>query len=348
MRWIKYLVLLGVLWPSTIHAQDYGLLDDWTECFIHREDGFTVNAPSEYYQVDASPVSSSSFLIGVSSSPALINVSTTYTGWICHDLSDGIVYLGSQNDGVSTNTTTYTYLRFGVGEDVVGFTMDCAYSGAKYVGSAQKIQALGNANITVNGGISQVGSTFTGSATVEVLSSDLAGAGRAIWDSQMIAPFAVPAGTTNTDGFWLHSYTSVGTSTSHFADNEIACSIQSVLTYDGSTTVEHLRPGLGWDYVPPTPTPVSGGTFTSTTWTSTPETVEIGLMSGSESCYVLLPAFTFGPYTVFGYELEAGWDDYELCVTSHDLSLVVYGVDYGALVLVVVSLGAFGILFSRL
>lgn len=136
--------------------------------------------------------------------------------------------------------------------------------------------------------------------------------------------------------------------------------------------VDKLRNAGVW-YDPPTPvvgdatptpggpTPTPGGglsgwpTLSAVAWSVTPWAVPVathpatlGLVEGTPECTTLIPAFSWGPYTVLGYELAMSVTEYELCTTDTVVSLEWLGVNFGAYLAILAGIGGIGILYSRL
>jgi hypothetical protein len=121
-------------------------------------------------------------------------------------------------------------------------------------------------------------------------------------------------------------------------------------------------------YVPPTVTPTPYPTSTPVTtptpwlgaintpvpfattipWVATPEPIDFGSSPNDEVCYTLIPGFSYGPVTFFGYEFGIEWLYQELCVTEYTLSWTVFGINYGTWATALMLVGAIGILYSRM
>lgn len=114
------------------------------------------------------------------------------------------------------------------------------------------------------------------------------------------------------------------------------------------------------DENPPTPTPSNTLTPTPTNigaivWPSaspwavaTPVPVTIGVTPGVRACNTILPAFTFGPYTVFGYSLGTSWSAVEVCNTEMSFSWNVMGYDFAAWTGILVAISVIGLFYSRM
>lgn len=143
-----------------------------------------------------------------------------------------------------------------------------------------------------------------------------------------------------------------------YAMSVIEC---QVLYY--STTVGGL-PQQWQDEYPPTPTPIPTITLTPTPigWGGTAQPwpnaipwstpiavpVTIGVSPGTRVCNTIIPTFTFGPYSIFGYDLGASWSAVQVCNSEFSFSWTIFGVDFGAYLTVIVAIGAIGLLYSRL
>jgi hypothetical protein len=115
-------------------------------------------------------------------------------------------------------------------------------------------------------------------------------------------------------------------------------------------------------YIPPTPTPTPFFTatpwwftlptpvpwLTPAPWVMTPEPGDFFTEPGVETCYVIFPARSFGPITVFGYDIGFAWDAYEFCVTEVDLTLSFLGFEFGSIFVTLLLVSGFAVLFARI
>lgn len=83
-------------------------------------------------------------------------------------------------------------------------------------------------------------------------------------------------------------------------------------------------------------------------WVSTPSPVDLEVEPIDSVCTVVIPAFSFGPFTLFGYVLESAWDSVEVCTDTYAVSLQWLGIDFGLWLIALTVIGAVGILYSRL
>lgn len=131
-----------------------------------------------------------------------------------------------------------------------------------------------------------------------------------------------------------------------------ACVIDRITRLNG-TTYKPTTPRVGdlpdWvcdilpecadDEMQPFPTPVK--------WISTPEPIDFGVTPIGSGCYTLLPGFDWGPYTVFGNELEVSVPEFEICTTEYTMSWQVWGYDFGVWATGLIAIIAMAVLYSR-
>lgn len=345
-------VLLLAVWamPVTVSAQS-DVLDGWFQCFTHYESGMELlDSDVIYYPSIFAP--GGAFLV-----PYSENTFGTFANWICTPFTDGYLTLGVDLDNaVGSLKTTKAFSIVVPPEDVVGWVFDCAWQAATTgTSNTSQVKVNGGAWVDVSPTVGQISSganSYAGNPTVTVGALGLTGTAKANWDAIVPVFPSVPSSSASSmNTFYLFSSSNAGHAEINSAHNEIACSLQQVLEYDGVTTIEYDRPEEGWDYVPPTPTSTPGDPWESSGWATPVPWIhevaggEIGVTeTGISSCFDLLPGFSFDE-TVFGYEIEVGWDAFSLCMEGNYLNLVFYDWNMGALATALVSLGGFAVLY---
>lgn len=83
-------------------------------------------------------------------------------------------------------------------------------------------------------------------------------------------------------------------------------------------------------------------------WVSTPQVGTFETIPGATTCYVFIPAFGWGPYTVFGYALGFSWADFELCAQENSVSWILFDINFGVWATGLLLVSAVGVLYSRL
>lgn len=99
-----------------------------------------------------------------------------------------------------------------------------------------------------------------------------------------------------------------------------------------------------------TPTPVPGapwpgfGTVTPLLPISNEVDIVIG-EPGEAECTTIIPSGGISE-TVFGYEIDSGWADYEICAQPTEFTMEYFGVDFGGYILLLVSALSVGVVFK--
>jgi hypothetical protein len=146
-----------------------------------------------------------------------------------------------------------------------------------------------------------------------------------------------------------------------------ACEIIKVVLSDDSEYVPPANPQWGTatptptaTVLTPTPTPTvltcyigcgEGTPFSDVTFEWQPfvpvsKTVEFEVGEpGVATCYTIIPGYEIDQ-TIFGYTIDTGWADFELCTQETSMSLVFMDVDVGAWLLVVLGVGGLGAAFK--
>lgn len=351
---VVFVAFLLALIPKPVSAQAPNILDGWFQCYSWRSDNFDgtdnqweFDTSAKVYPVDENDIAN----IVVSAGNG--NVSEgEYSNWVCVPFSNGTMYLGLHGleaDFVGTAQVWYTIVA---PTDVVGWTMDCAWSQSQNNFTSGIVSSKAGSYVDYSHEFYLNGDAISGTQTgISVLALGVTGADRANWDSVITTfPDPIPSGSTGSiqARFHLWQRMIISTSSEQWHDSDTACSVQSVLQYEGTETVTYTKPPTGWEPVGIIGEPVSMSIFTTTPlYPIAPVTTTFGITSGTESCTVLIPYFTFGPYTVFGYVLEFTIDTYELCITEQTLSLQFLGFDFGAWITILISIGGIGIMYSR-
>ncbi len=291
--------------------------------------------------------------------------------WYCKPTNNGnfSVSTSVQVIGSGDSKLKNEYHKLVVPTNVTAVTLFCAYG---YTGGEAHTNAIfGGHTQTVGGSASALTRFGTWSQTQSIGSTIYGGSrgtgGSAVnhWTTH-VQTFPAGIGVLETQQSGIGFFTSAnatgftgigGVQYAAFAEAVIQCQVQSYSTDNGfpqnwvdertPTPVPTLTPvptatpfGWGgtaqpWDAPPVWPTPVAVAVTT-------------GLTPGSRACNTIVPAFTFGPYTVFGYELGASWSAIQVCNTETTFAWNVLGFNFGAYIALIVAIGAIGLLYSRM
>jgi hypothetical protein len=105
-------------------------------------------------------------------------------------------------------------------------------------------------------------------------------------------------------------------------------------------------PGPGDLVVQPTPTPSAGFPITITPLVPVSNTVNLVIgQPGTPECTTIIPSGGISQ-TVFGYEIDSGWADYEICAQPTEFQLEFFGIDFSGLLLLAFGAMAVGVVFK--
>jgi hypothetical protein len=141
-----------------------------------------------------------------------------------------------------------------------------------------------------------------------------------------------------------------------------ACTVSKIYYKDGTENLPNSNPQYDFPTVTPTPsgspTPLTcyigcGEGFvnqpwnTPVAWVHIPAEIEFGSTPVSTTCYTLIPALAFGPYTIFGNEIGIEIPYFELCNSSYSIAWKLFDINFGAWATALLMVGAVGLLYSR-
>lgn len=105
-----------------------------------------------------------------------------------------------------------------------------------------------------------------------------------------------------------------------------------------ATSAATPTPGGGFGYEPLDYEPLD--------WISSPVTYTASV--GSSSCYTISPELDYGTYSIGGYTLDLSFEGVEVCASELSFGLQWGGIDFSAYLILLVFIGAFSIIYSRM
>lgn len=333
------------------------ILDGWMSCISYRDLSIGDDIPVGSLNTENYSMASSAFnpyqIAYQQISPINLNTSPNdWSNWICLPMEDGLLYLAIEADNFNRVGESGAWMTVVTPDDVVGWTMDCAWMMSRHGLTLGKIRLAMGPSGTFPGEFLLNDQDVAGGGLYAVTSLGVEGSLRQDWDDNVTTfpPTIVNATSQLGNRFNMQLEYTMGTSGQQFYSADIACSLQSVLQYENNETVEYAQPPGGWNPLWNVPDIGANNGYSPTAWTPAPSqtaTFSVGDTFGA-ACTPIIPNFSWGPYDVFGYTLQIDIPLYEICTQPKAVSLAFLGIDFGSYILVVLSLGAIGVLYSRL
>lgn len=330
-----------VFWANMAFAQDYPVggrhADDWYYCYSSTYNGTggthssTWSTPPECDQIlwtpDAGGGGGASSVLFQGSVSVDDNEAARIKGWV-------VPARGIQSFVVSCEAFV-TYCNNGIG----------SFSANADGGNATGFTHSGNWNV----GVSSVPSGQCGSWNLDVVSTRSTSTYDRWWSPDPF-PGYTSSGITSYPFYQAEALTS---NSNRSGSAGFSCQVTSWTSFTSwLTDPANPTPGSGWtpgpgDLVPsptPSPTPPTS-TWDINPWLPLTDTVAAPEFdfgdAGPETCYTVVPGYSYDWDSV-----TYGWDEVEFCTTEQDLTLSIFGVDIGTLLISGFLLGGVAVLVS--